>query len=71
MGLFTLEDGTPEYANLAGQVQLPGVIALVKGKGASAVSGEITETRLTQAFVAASSASAACCAGGASSSACK
>jgi hypothetical protein len=33
---------------------LPGVLAMVKGKGMSPVSGEITETRLIQGFVAAS-----------------
>ena len=54
--LFTLKAGSPDYANLASQVSLPGVLALVKGKGMSAVSGEITETKLVQSYVAASSA---------------
>jgi len=55
MGLFTIADGSPEYANLAKQVPPPGVIAMVKGRGASAVSGDVTESKLMQAFVAASS----------------
>ncbi|MBT3379567.1 MAG: hypothetical protein HN742_25390 [Lentisphaerae bacterium] len=55
MGVFTVADGSPEYANLAKQVPPPGVIAMVKGHGASAVSGDITESKLMQAFVAASS----------------
>jgi cytoskeletal protein RodZ len=55
MGLFTIADGSREYANLATQVPPPGVIAMVKGRGASAVSGDITESKLMQAFVAASS----------------
>jgi hypothetical protein len=55
-GLFTLKAGSPDYAKLGSQVSLPGVLALVKGKGMSAVSGEITETKLVQGYVAASSA---------------
>ncbi len=62
VGLFTLETGSRDYAQLAAQVSMPGVLALVKGRGMSAVSGEITETKLIQAFVAAGSA--ACGPGG-------
>ncbi len=63
VGLFTLKASGPDYEQLTGQVTVPGVLALVKGKGMNAVSGEITETKLVQAFVAASS-SAGCGAGG-------
>ena len=56
MGLFTLKDGSSEYASLIRQVPPPGVIAMVKGRGASGVSGDITESKLIQAFVAATSA---------------
>lgn len=56
MGVFTLKDGSSEYAQIARQISPPGVIAMVKGRGASAVSGEVTESKLIQAFVAASSA---------------
>lgn len=55
VGLFTLKASGPDYEQLSGQVTVPGVLALVKGKGMNAVSGEITETKLVQAFVAASS----------------
>ena len=54
--IFTLKAGSPDYANLASQVTRPGVLAMVKGKGMNAVSGEITETSLVQSYVAASSA---------------
>jgi MYXO-CTERM domain-containing protein len=54
--LFTLQADSPDYDQLAAQVSLPGVLALVKGKGMDAVSGEITETKLVQSYVAALSA---------------
>ncbi len=62
VGLFTLETGSRDYAQLAAQMSVPGVLALVKGRGMSAVSGAITETKLIQGFVAAGSA--ACGPGG-------
>ena len=62
--IFTLKAGSPDYTSLASQVTLPGVLAMVKGKGMNAVSGEITETKLVQSYVAASSA------GGCGSGAC-
>lgn len=62
VGLFTLETGSRDYAQLAAQMSVPGVLALVKGRGMSAVSGAITETKLIQSFVAAGSA--ACGPGG-------
>ncbi len=55
VGLFTLGRGSPEYAQLAAQMSVPGVLALVKGRGMSPVTGEITETKLIQGFVAAGS----------------
>jgi uncharacterized membrane protein len=51
---FRLKESAPDYAQLAKQVSVPSVIAMVKGAGMSAVSGEINETKLVQAFVAAS-----------------
>jgi hypothetical protein len=51
---FRLKETAPDYANLAKQVSVPSVLAMVKGRGMSAVSGEINETKLVQAFVAAS-----------------
>lgn len=62
-GLFTLKPGSPDYDQIAGKISLPGVLALVKGHGMSAVSGDITEAKLVQGFVAASSAGG-CCAPG-------
>lgn len=70
IGVFTIEEGTSEYINLAKQVAPPCVIAMVKGRGTSAVSDDITESKLVQAYVAASSAGGACCPGGTSSAAC-
>ena len=55
-GLFTLQAGSLDYDKLAGQITLPGVLAMVKGRGMSAISGDITEAKLVQGFVAASSA---------------
>jgi len=67
-GLCTLRAGTRDYDQIAAQMAVPGVLAMVKGRGMSAVSGDITESKLLQGFVAASSASgcspsagSACC----------
>ena len=62
VGVFALKVDAPEYAVLAEQGAVPGVLAMVKGRGMSAVSGEITEAKLVQAFVGASS-SGGCCGG--------
>jgi len=56
-GLFTLKPGSADYDQIDKQMSVPGVIALVKGRGMSAVSGEVTEAKLVQGYVAASSAS--------------
>jgi len=55
-GLFTLKPDSADYNQLAGEGSVPGVLAMVKGGGTSPVSGEITETKLVQGYVAASSA---------------
>ena len=55
-GLFTLKTDSLDYKQITAQETAPGVLAMVKGRGMKAVSGEITETKLVQAFVAASSA---------------
>lgn len=54
--LFTLDTGSRDYQQLTAQMSVPGVLAMVKGRGMSAVTGDITETKLIQGFVAASSA---------------
>jgi hypothetical protein len=56
IGLFTLKPGSPDYDQIAKQMSVPGVLTIVKGRGMSAVSGDITEAKLVQGFVAASSA---------------
>ncbi len=56
LGLYTLQSSSPEYANLAAQLPLPSMLVMSKGRGAGAVSGEITETKLLQAYVASSRA---------------
>jgi hypothetical protein len=56
IGIFTLKTNSRDYEQLATQMAVPGVLAMVKGRGMSAISGDITETKLVQGFVAASSA---------------
>ncbi len=60
MGTFTLESGSSEFTNLSQQVSPPCVLAIAKGRGASAVSDDITEAKLMQAFVAAANAGGGC-----------
>ena len=67
---FLLNKAAPDYAQLANQVSVPIVLAMVKGRGMSAVSGQITETKLLQAFVAASRPGGGCCPSGADASGC-
>ncbi len=70
IGLYTLQfSPSTEYANLAKQLTLPGILVMSKGKGIGAVSGEITETKLLQAYVA-SSRAGGCCPSGVSSASC-
>jgi len=57
---FTLKKGAPNYVQLAKQLSVPCVLAMVKGGGMSGVSGEITETKLVQAFVMASRPASGC-----------
>ena len=64
VGLFTLKTDSAEYKQIATQVSLPGIIVMVKGRGMSAISGDITETKLVQGFVAASRAAGCGPAGG-------
>jgi hypothetical protein len=59
---FRLKQSAPNYANLTKQLSAPCVIAMVKGGGMSGVSADqIIETKLVQAFVAASRPSSGCC----------
>lgn len=54
IGLCALKEGSRDYEQLARQMAVPGVVAMVKGGGMSATWGDITETKLVQALVAAS-----------------
>ena len=56
IGIFTLKTNSRDYEQITAKIATPGVAAFVKGGGMSAVSGEITETKLVQAYVSASSA---------------
>jgi len=56
VGIFTLKTDAPEYTQVASQMAVPGVIAMVRGRGMAPVTGDITENSLIQSFVAASSA---------------
>lgn len=63
IGFFALKAGTRDHDLIAAQMPVPGVVAAVKGRGMVPVTGDITETKLIQGFVAASSAGG-CGAGG-------
>ena len=60
IGVFSLKPGTANYNQLATQMTMPGVLAMVKGRGIAPVSGELTETKLVQAFVTAGSSGGGC-----------
>jgi hypothetical protein len=67
IGLYTLQFSmSKEYASIASQLTLPGILVMSKGRGMGTVSGEITETKLLQAYVASSRASSCCPSGGGS-----
>lgn len=67
---FKLNKTAPDYAQLAKQFPVPSVLAMVKGRGMSAVSGQISETKLVQAYVTASRPASGCCPSGTGSSDC-
>ena len=61
---FRLKQGAPNYASLTKQLSVPCVLAMVRGGGLSGVpADQITETKLVQAFVAASRPASGCCPG--------
>jgi hypothetical protein len=71
LGLYTLRfSPSKEYASIASQLTLPGMLVMSKGKGTGTVSGEITEGKLLQAYVASSRAGGGCCPSGGSSAGC-
>ena len=56
LGLYTLPTRSPDYSEISAQVQAPAILVASKGGGMAAVSGDVTETKLLQAFMAASRA---------------
>jgi hypothetical protein len=56
IGLFTLLPSSHDYDQIEGKISLPAVLAMVKGRGMNTISGDITETKLVQGYLAASSA---------------
>ncbi len=72
IGVFTIKTGAPDYDRLVRHFSVnafPSVVILSRQGSASAVSGDITEARLYNAFVLASQ-SASCCPGQGSASCC-
>ncbi len=67
---FRLKNDGTDYENLAEQFSVPTVLAMVKGLGYSAVSEQITEVKLLEAYVTASRAPSACCPPGTDPSQC-
>jgi len=67
---FTLERNAADYARVAKQIPVPCVVAIGKSGGAVAVSGEVTEQKLLEAFVMAIRPPSACGAGGCGPSGC-
>lgn len=56
IGLYTLENSAADHSSIAKQVTLPAILVACKGRGMAVVSGDVTETKLLQAFTASSSA---------------
>lgn len=54
MAFFTLDDNSLDYAQVTSQVPAPCVLAMIKGGGMRAVTGDISEGKLLQAMVEAS-----------------
>lgn len=55
LGLYTLPVNSSDYSGISAQVQTPAVLVASKGRGMAAVSGEVTETKLLQAYMTSSS----------------
>ena len=71
IGLYTLQfSPSKEYASITAQLPLPGMLVISKGRGMGTVSGEITETKLLQAYVTSSRTGGGCCPSGGGSAGC-
>lgn len=60
LGLYSLTPNSPDYSGFAKLYQLPTILVASKGKGMTNVSGEVTETKLLQAYVTSSRAGGCC-----------
>ncbi len=64
MAAFQLNRKAPDFAAITSQLPAPGVLVIVKGRGMRGVQGsDITETKLLQAWLAATQPSGCCPAG--------
>ncbi|HBM15294.1 MAG TPA: hypothetical protein DD381_02965 [Lentisphaeria bacterium] len=54
LGLFTLMPVSQDYLMISRQIQAPAVLVANKGRGMAAVTGDVTESKLLQAFVTSS-----------------
>ena len=70
VGLYTLKTTSPDFPLMSSRVQVPAILVVCKGRGMGTVSGEVTETKLLQAFMV-SSRAGGCCPSGTDSSTCK
>ncbi|HEX7470664.1 MAG TPA: hypothetical protein VF437_08030 [Verrucomicrobiae bacterium] len=60
IGVFTLKPGSPDYEDIAAQMPVPGVVAVVKTGVKTRISGDLTEEKIVAGFLAAV-ASGGCC----------
>lgn len=63
-GIYTLKTSSPDYPDVAAKVTAPGVAVLTKSGGIGFASGSISETNLTQAYVASTRQGGCCPPGG-------
>ena len=64
IGIFTLKAGSSDYEQVASQVPVPSVFAMVMGRGIGVASGGLTENKLLRAYATASKTAGCGCGGG-------
>jgi hypothetical protein len=65
MGTFQLSSNSQDFSMLSAQLQPPGVVVIVKGRGMKGVQGgDINQNKLLQAFMGAMQPTSCCAAGG-------
>jgi hypothetical protein len=60
IGVFALKPGSPDYRDVAAQMSVPGVVAIVKTGVKTRISGDLTEEKIIDGFLAAVG-SGGCC----------